>query len=294
MLISVVTHTHGKVSDRQVQTVIRAVNRQISEDFTPHWHIAAQLRLVGTMDDDTIDPEAMPELRGDAIIYLWDKADDNSRALGLHKKSKLRGIPFGFVFHDLAEELDRDWTITFSHEALELIGDPEMNRLVRGPHPEHPDQQVFYWYEMCDAVQDESYEIDGIKVSNFVLPLYFTRDAEMGSRNDFLGKRHKKTMLQSFGINPGGYVGFFNPATGKNEIFGLEDDNGRAAARLAIKSRATLTRRSVRYETGLGYQRMIDTKLRIPDDRRAAGAARSASERRAVRKLRDDSDRAES
>src|ERR1041384_1039042 len=286
MLISVVNHTHGKVSDARVQTVIRAVNRQIAEDFASHWHITARLRLVGTMDDEPIDPEAMPELRGDAIIYLWDKANDNSRALGLHKKSKLRGIPFGFVFHDLAEELDQDWTITFSHEALELIGDPEMNRLVRGPHPQHPDQQVFYWYEMCDAVQDESYEIDGVNVSNFVLPLYFTRDAEAGSRNDFLGKRHKKTILRSFGINPGGYVGFFKPATGHNAIFGLADDKGRAAARLAIKSKATLTRRSVRYATGLGYQAMVDTELRIPDDRRGAPASQSTSGQRAVRKLK--------
>ena len=284
MLISVVNHTNGKVSDKQLQTVIRAMNRQIAEDFTPHWHIVAQLRLVGTMDDMS-DPEAMPELRGDGIIYLRDKASDNSRALGLHKKSTLRGVPFGFVFHDLAEELDRDWTITFSHEALELIGDPEMNRLVRGPHPEHPDQQVFYWYEMCDAVQDESYEIDGVKVSNFVLPLYFTRDAETGSRNDFLGKRHRKMTLQSFGINPGGYVGFFNPATGKNEIYGLKDDNGRAAARLAIKSKATLTRRSVRYQMGLGYDKMINTELRIPDDRRRA-PSRSRSLRPAVHKLK--------
>src|SRR5436190_15611976 len=29
-------------------------------------------------------------------------------------------------------------------------------------------------YEMCDAVQDESYEVDGVEVSNFLLPLYFT------------------------------------------------------------------------------------------------------------------------
>src|SRR5207244_13483369 len=47
-----------------------------------------------------------------------------------------------------------------------------------------------HWYEMCDAVQDESYEIDGVAVSNFVLPLYFTGGNEKGGRNDFLGKTH--------------------------------------------------------------------------------------------------------
>jgi hypothetical protein len=45
---------------------------------------------------------------------------------------------------------------------------------------------VFHWFEMCDAVQSETYVIDGQSVSNFVLPLYFTASHERGSRNDFL------------------------------------------------------------------------------------------------------------
>jgi hypothetical protein len=291
MLISVVNHTNGRLTDKKVQDGIRAVNRQIAEDFAPHWHISAQLRLEGTMDH-TVDSETMPELRGDAIIYLWDKASHADDALGVHKRSPLRGIPFGFVFYDLVEELEEEWTVTFSHEALELIGDPEMNRLVAGPHPKYPEQRVFYWYEMCDAVQDEKYVVDGHQVSNFVLPLYFTRDAEKGGRNDFLGKPHKGTTLQSFGINPGGYVGFYNPVSGKHETFGLDDDDGRAAARLHIKSKATLTRRSTRYEMGMSYQQIVDAKLRIPDDRRrdAAGPA-PRKPRREVKMLRSDNDR---
>ena len=38
----------------------------------------------------------------------------------------------------------------------------------------------FDWYEMCDAVQAEKYTIDEIEVSNFVLPLYFTKKEESG------------------------------------------------------------------------------------------------------------------
>lgn len=47
-----------------------------------------------------------------------------------------------------------------------------------------------------DAMQDESYPIAGIKVSNFVLPLYFTSGDEPGGRNDFLGTIHRgKTLV---------------------------------------------------------------------------------------------------
>lgn len=89
-----------------------------------------------------------------------------------------------------------------SHEALELIGDPEVNLLVAGPHPANPNQDVFHWYEMCDAVQAEIYQIDDVEVSNFVLPLYFTGSEEVGGRNDFLGRAHTGRTLRSFSVNP--------------------------------------------------------------------------------------------
>jgi hypothetical protein len=106
-------------------------------------------------------------MRGDAVIYLWDKVSVED-ALGYHDRNH-RGIPFGFVFTELSKKLGENWTVTLSHEALETIGDPEVNLLVAGPHPSE-ERDVFHWYEMCDAVQDETYEIDGVEVSNFVLP----------------------------------------------------------------------------------------------------------------------------
>ena len=251
MLISVVNHTHGKLSDEHVQDAIRAVNRQIAHDFEPHWHIDAALRLEGAIGDKP-DGETLRELRGDAVIYLWDDVDVED-ALGYHEKNAA-GIPFGFVFTELVKQLDEPWTVTLSHEALELIGDPEVNLLVSGPHPGDPTKEVFHWYEMCDAVQDEKYKVDGVWVSNFLLPLYFTAVPEEGSRNDFLGRAYKKKTLQSFGINPGGYIGFYNPESGDDETFALRGDR-RAVERLKVKSKARLTRRSMRYKLGMNYQR---------------------------------------
>ena len=68
MLISIVNHTKGKLSDEQVLEGIRAVNRQIAHDFQPYWDFGGELRLEGTVDDKP-DDEKLPELRGDAIIY---------------------------------------------------------------------------------------------------------------------------------------------------------------------------------------------------------------------------------
>jgi hypothetical protein len=229
MIITVINMSR-RIRDADLHSAIRAINRQIREDFEPYWSLGATLRLEGrsTRKPDRIK---LPDLRGDAVIYLWDQVDVPD-ALGYHE-ANARGIPYGFVFTELEENLGEAWTVTLSHEALELIADPQANLLVAGPHPEE-DRTVFHWYEMSDAVQGETYRIDGVEVSNFVLPLYFTPTAEAGSRNDFLGHAHAGETLPSFGINPGGYIGFFDPKQDDHVTFALEGD-GQARKRLAAK-----------------------------------------------------------
>lgn len=243
MVISVVNHTSRKITDDKVQAVLRAINRQIQEDYFPYWSLAAELRLEGSAGLQP-DKQATSELRGDAVIYLWDEVDVDG-ALGYHDRNNA-GIPYGFVFTELSAELNEPWSVTLSHEALELLGDPFVNLLVVGPHPSEPNQDVLFWYEMCDAVQAQTYEIDGVAVSNFLLPLYFTIEQDAVGRNDFLGSQ----TLESFGIDPGGYVGFFNPATGQHETFSRKGDE-KAATRLAFKQRAGEARRVVRYREAI-------------------------------------------
>jgi hypothetical protein len=239
MIISVINLSGGAVSDAQLHGAIRAVNRQIAEDFTPYWGFGAQLRLEGkTGRRKTGFDQA--DMRGDAVLYVKKRPrpleDD-----GFHT-THYAGIPYGFVYLDLSDKLDEEWTVTLSHEALELVGDPELNLLVRGPHPT-ADREVFHWFEMCDAVQNESYRIDGIRVSNFVLPLYFTSSNERGGRNDFLGTnvRGQAGTLKSFSANPGGYITFFDPKTETDEDWSPPDSK-RSKERLAIKKRLRVGR----------------------------------------------------
>jgi hypothetical protein len=48
-------------------------------------------------------------------------------------------------------------------------------------------------------------------------------------------------------VNPGGYVGFFDPVKGKDDDFSVDGDE-KAKSRLAIKSRAKGARRGIRYK----------------------------------------------
>ena len=264
MIISVVNHTDGEVADEELQRVIRAINRQIKEDFEPYWSLGATLRLEGRSTEEPTHL-SLPDLRGDAILYLWNKLDPKG-ALGYHERNA-DGIPYGFVFTPISKQLGEHWSITLSHEALELIADPEVNLLVMGPHPDDRRRMVFHWYEMSDAVQDETYTIDGVEVSNFVLPLYFTRNNEKGARNDFLGTVTKGETLKSFGVNPGGYIGFYDPKHKRHSMFSRDHDE-RAKERAEIKGQAALARRSTRYKNFDSVA--LDGKFRRPA---TAGAA---------------------
>jgi hypothetical protein len=269
MIISIVNHANGQVTDEELQTVIRAINRQINEDFAPYWSMSATLRLEGR---STTQPGKiqMPDLRGDAVIYLWNQADIPG-ALGYHFQNA-QGIPYGFVFTDIAEQIGEPWSVTLSHEALELLADPETNLLVMGPHPSE-ERDVFHWFEMCDAVQAETYDIDGVAVSNFLLPLYFTgtRDTdEVGARNDFLGRSHGGMTLTSFGINPGGYIGFFDPELGDHDTYSIRGDS-LALKRLEMKGQAGAARRAVRYSKFANRAKLRQLAVQ---ERKAVGESR--------------------
>jgi hypothetical protein len=242
MVISVINRTDGQVSDAEVQSTLRAINRQIVEDFTPHWSLAATLRLASATARAPRTPHVV-DMSGDAVIYLWNTTDVPA-ALDHHHETH-GGLPCGFVFTELSHAVGEQWTVTLSHEALELVADAEVNLLVMGPHPANPDVRVFHWYEMCDAVQSEAYQIDGVAVSNFVLPRYFREAEERTGRNDFLGCAHTGRSLQAFGVNPGADVGFFDPASGTHETYTIPGDT-RAARRAEINAVAGAARRAGR------------------------------------------------
>jgi hypothetical protein len=243
MLISVVNLAPDKIKQTDLRRYARAVNYQLEHHVAPAWDMVAELEVVDRPAKRR-DTRRIDRLRGDAVIYV-DADSGDSEYDGYHEANG-RGIPYGVVFADISHDLGEDISVTLSHEALELLADPQSNLLVPGPHPNRKERrQVLFWYELCDAVQTETYEIKkvpavkGVKLSNFVLPLYFTLGEQEGGRNDFLGNG-----LKSFGVNPGGYVGYTNPG---NWVGGIFDADEVAKKRRAIKGRAKKARRSTRY-----------------------------------------------
>ena len=102
MLISVV-NLSDSVSNEELLKVVRAINRQIAEDFEPYWSFGARLRLEGRLGRH-MDKQTLPDLRGDAVLYLTDKIDIKG-VLGYHvyRADEPQG-PFARVTKSLVTE----------------------------------------------------------------------------------------------------------------------------------------------------------------------------------------------
>lgn len=246
MLISVVNRSKH-LSDADLQAAVRAINRQLEEDFFPHWQFGARLRVdsagrVPTQREKKVALPVLPGRRGDAVLYIEDEA---TMALteGYHDGNN-DDVPFGFVFLDACGDGADCWTVALSHEAIELVGDPLNNLLVQGPHPLDHRRLVFHQFELCDAVSGECYEIEGVKVQNFLLPGWFSRKHVDGARNDFLGRVDPGLSLAPFSIAPGGYLMFWDEQMpeGKKWTPHFDAGDGMAGRKVAAKMAARTSR----------------------------------------------------
>jgi hypothetical protein len=247
MLITIVNEAEDLVANASLLEVIRAITRQVFYDFEPYWHLSARLRLSVHRKrpaSEFVAPPAPPRegidlggqcngavqqmdpVAGGALLILQKWAgrrkpyEHYPYCYGFHDMDSNLRLPVGYVF--VTEEDGRprqQWSVTLSHEILELIANPHVNILVDAPHP-HPgsrpsNPRVFVEREVCDPVKDSRYTVDGVPVSNFVLPLYFLEDGDQNERVDFLGELDAYGQwLTSFGMMPGGYVPYYDPGPG--------------------------------------------------------------------------------
>ncbi len=187
--------------DVQVQAMVAACQKQINHDFAPAWGVAASLHAVSSRQ------KPHPGHWWMAILDTSDVAG----ALGYHDVTDT-GLPLGKVFAKTTIDAGFHVSVTLSHELLEQIIDSEVNLTVQGPSPSDSNVPVFYAYETCDAVEDDSlgYQIDGIQVSGFVLPAYFETFNTTGPWDH---GHHLTGGVPT--LTPGGYMAYYDISTGQ-------------------------------------------------------------------------------
>lgn len=187
--ISVINKS-SSLKSSDIEPVIAALNTQVARDFAPIWHTPAQLSL-----EDKPSP-------GSWWLVLLDDSDQ-AGALGYHELTS-EGLPLSKVFIKTTMAAGLSWTITTSHELLEMLADPDVNLSVFAQDTNTTG--LLYAYEVCDPCEAETYayEISGIKVSDFVFPDWFQSFRKPGTQFD---QQHK--ISKPFELLPGGYIGTF-------------------------------------------------------------------------------------
>jgi hypothetical protein len=183
------------VSDADVKAAVAALQKQVSGDFAPAWGIDASLTFVPFGGNPS--PDAW-------WLVILDNSDQ-AGALGYHDLTT-DGLPLGKVFAQTDIDFGSAWTVTASHELLEMLGDPDIN-LTAFVQTSDNDGRL-YAYEVCDACEADSfgYQIDGILVSDFVFPAWFESFREPNSTQFDFGQK----ISSPFELLPGGYIGIFD------------------------------------------------------------------------------------
>lgn len=153
-LIALTHDPDVRITPEKLGAVGAALQKQVTRDFAPAW---GQSATVGAFFGGTVPPGYW-EIRVKRTL-------DSSGTLGYHHR--LHHEPSAVVEHT------RDWPLTASHELLEMLADPWGARLVAADDPRGTNARVQVLVEACDPCEDFSYTVDGIGVSDFVLPAYY-------------------------------------------------------------------------------------------------------------------------
>jgi len=185
------------IKPSELTRVASALSKQVARDFGPIWDIHANIDPFTTLDD--VPSDYWP-------IIITSKVED---AAGFHDDE--HGQPFALV------EFSADWSLTASHECLEMLADPFGRRLRAGNTPKQavklglPDRRVRFLVEVCDPSEGTAfaYHVNGVLVSDFYTPDYFDPTTVSSVRYSFTGAiKEPRSILDD------GYISWHDSVTG--------------------------------------------------------------------------------
>jgi hypothetical protein len=181
------------VTHAEVACVAAALQKQAIRDFGDVWGIVSTIDGFATLEDVPV---------GYWPIIVLDDIGGGSGVAGYHHDDD--GQPFSLVRNSA------NWSLTASHEMLEMLVDPWGNRLIAGQSPKRDQGEVEFLVEVADPPQatDFGYTVNGRLVSDFITPDFYSPVAASGVRYSFGGN-----IAGPRQIAQGGYVSWHDPIT---------------------------------------------------------------------------------
>lgn len=206
MTIVAVIDKTGKIAYPILEKAVTAFQTQISRDLYPVYGVNAQIIACRSESEapsgswftwivDVMDNEG---LNG---YHLVDNI--NQKIVGTGAKGyavgTASGNPFGLV------KYGGGWTITASHEIIEKLVNPWLDRQASKVDVDQDGlANEDLLMEIADPVQANAYSIDGVMVTNFVYPEYYTDVLPIeGRKYDYMGVISKPKEIAE-----GGYFSF--------------------------------------------------------------------------------------
>ena len=127
------------------------------------------------------------------LVY-FDNADQ-AGALGYHSLTR-KGQPISKIFVETTLADGEQVSVTACHELFEMAIDPVANLWAEA------DDGTEYAYEMCDPVEEDTFDVNGIAMSNFLHPAWFEPFKHpRGTKYDHLGR-----LKAPYTMTRGGYM----------------------------------------------------------------------------------------
>jgi hypothetical protein len=210
-----------------LDALIGAMQAYVNSHIAPVWGTPAKL----TKSTDFV--------KGAWAMVFLDDADQPG-ALAYHDLTP-DGLPVSKVFVKTTIDDRQLVSVSASHELVEMLVDPAINMMTTGP-----DQKTMYAYESADPVEEVTFKVDGIEMSDFVYPAYFEVFRKPGS----VQFDHEKKVSKPFQILSGGYQIIFkggkwsqvHGSKAKEKRFAKEDRRGH---RSETRKNGKLTRANV-------------------------------------------------
>jgi hypothetical protein len=221
-----------KDKNLKMQDIIDALQDQVTDHFRPAWGIDAELKVIH--DEGPIKCTEMCSSCTPPPESWWLLIVDNSDVAGVlgYRDTTDKGLPLAKVFAETANGYGLSWTVTASHELLEMLADPGMSlAAVRPTDDPTIASGRMYAYEVCDPCGNDEYPIgkNNIRVANFVYPAWFQwfQDPKWSNNENtqFMHKNHN-TVKAPFQLQPGGQISVLDIPCGSGwyQIFEKEKE----------------------------------------------------------------------
>jgi len=224
-LVAIVNRSED-ATDAQVAAMVPALQKQVERDYLPHWGSSARLIFCGM---------GTPAPSGSWQVVVCDDSDQGG-AWG-YLDTTAEGLPLGKAYW-------RDGSLGVSRELLAMLADPLIQTVA---FLQDAQGAILYAREICDPCSEPhcGYLIDGVAMSDFVLPAWF---------NPFLDDKAQTSFCNQcagpFRLAPGGYISTWTTTAGWGQYSAERLRYDQRAAKGSRRERRALARnqwqRSVR------------------------------------------------